>query len=453
MTLYQFLLILRARYKVLLFALFATVASVVGISLLIPKQYTATAAVVIDLKSPDMVSGLILQGMLAPAYMTTQVDIINSDRVAKGAAKLLGVDTNARALTGASAGVFTGLEVRKLQRGLDVKPARESNLININFTGDDPDFAAAAANAFAHSYIDVNVDLRVTPARQNATFFDEQAKAARDKLEAAQLALTRYQQKNGMTANDERLDFEIAKLNETSSQLTEVQGQTTDSQSKRRSGKADTVAEVMQSSLINDLKADIARLEAKLTEGNVNLGKNHPQTLRSEAELATLKTQLESETRKITSSIETTYQISKQREQQLQSAVGAQKTRVLALNRQRDELNVLRGDLESAMKAFELVSQRASQTTIESRTNQTNISMLNLATAPQDPSKPRVMFNTLISVFLGLLLGTALALVLELVNRRVRSGRDLAEALELPVLGTIAAAPSMFWLTSSGRRA
>ncbi len=445
MTLYQFLLILRARYKVMLFALIATVATVVSISLLIPKQYTATAAVVIDLKSPDMVSGLILQGMLAPAYMTTQVDIINSDRVAKGAAKLLGIEGNA--------GAFAGLEARKLQKGLDVKPARESNLININFTGDDPDFAAAAANAFAQAYIDVNVDLRVTPARQNATFFDEQAKAARDKLEAAQLALTRYQQKNGITANDERLDFEIAKLNETSSQLTEIQGQTTDSQSKRKSGKADTVAEVMQSSLINDLKADIARLEAKLTEGNVNLGKNHPQTLRSEAELATLKAQLESETRKITSSIETTYQISKQREQQLQGAVSAQKSRVLALNRQRDELNVLRGDLESAMKAFELVSQRASQTTIESRTNQTNITMLNLATAPQDPSKPRVMFNTLISVFLGLLLGTALALVLELVNRRVRSGRDLAEALELPVLGTIAAAPSLLWLTTSRRRA
>ena len=444
MTLYQFLLILRARYKVMLFALVCTVATVVSISLLIPKQYTATAAVVIDLKSPDMVSGLILQGMLAPAYMTTQVDIINSDRVAKGAAKLLGIDRNA--------GAFTGLEVQKLQKGLDVKPARESNLININFTGDDPDFAAAAANAFAQAYINVNVDLRVTPARQNATFFDEQAKAARDKLEGAQLALTRYQQKNGITANDERLDFEIAKLNETSSQLTEVQGQTTDSQSKRKSGKADTVAEVMQSSLINDLKADIARLEAKLNEGSVNLGKNHPQTLRSEAELTTLKAQLESETRKITSSIETTYQVSKQREQQLQSAVGAQKTRVLALNRQRDELNVLRGDLESAMKAFELVSQRASQTTIESRTNQTNITMLNLATAPQDPSKPRVMFNTLISVFLGLLLGTALALVLELVNRRVRSGRDLAEALDLPVLGTIAAAPSLFWLTTSRRR-
>ena len=444
MTLSQFLLILRARYKVMLFVLIATVSAVVTISLLIPKQYTATAAVVIDLKSPDMVSGLILQGMLAPAYMTTQVDIINSDRVAKGAAKLLGVDTSGAA--------FAGLEARKLQKGLDVKPARESNLININYVGDNPDFAAAAANAFAQAYIDVNVDLRVTPARQNATFFDEQAKATRDKLESAQLALTRYQQKNGITANDERLDFEIAKLNETSSQLTEIQGQTTDSQSKRKSGKTDTVAEVMQSSLINDLKADIARLEAKLTEGNVNLGKNHPQTLRSEAELATLKAQLESETNKITSSIETTYQISKQREQQLQGAVSAQKTRVLALNRQRDELNVLRGDLESAMKAFELVSQRASQITIESRANQTNISLLNAATAPMDASKPRVMFNALVSVFLGLLLAIGLALVLELLNRRVRSARDLLETLELPVLGTIAAAPSAFWLSTSGRR-
>jgi polysaccharide biosynthesis transport protein len=78
--------------------------------------------------------------------------------------------------------------------------------------------------------------------------------------------------------------------------------------------------------------------------------------------------------------------------------------------------------------------------------------LLNAATAPLDASKPRVIFNTLISVFLGLLLGTGLALVLELVNRRVRSARDLIETLELPVLGTIAAAPSVFWLSTSGRR-
>ena len=442
MTLAQFLTILRARYKVALLTLLVTVATTVAVSLLLPKQYTTGAAVVVDVRSPDAVSGLMLQGMVAPGYMATQVDIINSDRVAQAVVKLLRLDESPAVkaqwteATGGQGQLVDWL-APLLQKGLDVKPSRESNVININYTGTDPLFATAVANAFAQAYINVNLELRVAPARQFAAFFEEQTKAARDRLEKAQLTLSAYQQDNGITSTDERLDFETAKLNETSSQLTGVQGLTTDSQSKRQNAKADTVAEVMQSPLINGLKADIARLEAKLLEGNINLGKNHPQTLRSEAELAALKNQLASETRKITSSIETTYQVSKQREAQLQGALANQKARVLVLNKQRDELNVLRRDIETAQRAFELVSQRASQTNIESQTNQTNIAVLNPAVAPADPSKPKVFLNVLVSIFLGTLLGVGLALVLELVNRRVRSADDLLDALGLPVLGTI----------------
>lgn len=443
MTLQYVLLILRARYKVALLVFLLTVAATVVVSLLLPKQYTASAAVVIDVKSSDLVSGATLQGMPTSGYMATQIDIINSDRVAKDVVKLLKHDTNAVVQqqwhndTGGKGQLIDWLATT-LQRQLNVKPSRESNVININYTGTDPDFAAVVANAFAQSYINVNLELRLAPARQYATFFEEQTKAARAKLETAQKALSHYQQANGITSVDEKVDFETAKLNETSSQLTTIQGQTTDSQSKRNSAKADTIAEVMQSPLINGLKTDIARLEAKLVESSGNLGKNHPQIQRTEAELATLKTQLQSETRRITSSIETTYQIGKQREAQLQGALAGQKSRVLLLNKQRDELNVLRREIESAQRAFEVVSQRASQTGIESQANQANIALLNPASPPSDPSKPKVLLNILVSIFLGTLLGVGLALLLELTNRRVRSADDLLEALNLPVLGSIA---------------
>lgn len=449
MTLQQFLRILRARYIVALLVFFVTVSTTVAVSLLMSKQYTASAAVVVDVKSPDPVSGLMLQGMMAPGYMATQVDIINSDRVANAVVKLLHMEQSPviqqqwqEATQGK--GQLVDWLATLLQKNLDVKPSRESNVINISYTGTNPEFSAAVANAFAQAYMNVNLDLRLAPARQYAAFFEEQTKAARDKLEKAQQALSTYQQENGITATDERLDFETAKLNETSSQLTGVQGQTTDSQSKRQNTQSDTVAEVMQSPLINGLKSDIARLEAKLTESNINLGHNHPQTQRAEAELNTLKNQLNAETRKITSSIETTYQVSKQREAQLQSALGAQKAKVLMLNKQRDELNVLRRDIESAQRSFEVVSQRAAQTNIESQANQTNISVLNPAVAPVDPSKPRVMLNILVSIFLGTLLGVGMALMLELINRRVRSPDDLVEALDLPVLGSITSASGMF---------
>ncbi|MFM8899853.1 MAG: chain length determinant protein EpsF [Burkholderiales bacterium] len=430
MTLQQFLLILRARLWVVLLTFVFIVASTVGVSLWLPKRYTATASVVVDVKSPDPVSGLMLQGMVAPSYMATQVDIINSDRVAQRVVKLLKMEESESIRrqweeSSSEKGDLVDWLANLLQKYLEVRPARDSNVINIHYTGTDPRFAAAVANAFAQAYMDVNLELRVAPAKQYAAFFDEQTRAARDKLEEAQQALSNYQQAHGITSTDERLDFETAKLNETSSQLTGLQGLTTDSQSKRDSNQGDTLSEVMQNPVINGLKSDIARLEAKLTESNVNLGKNHPQTQRNEAELLTLRSQLDAEIRKVNRSIDTTYQVNRQREAQLRAALANQKARVLALNKQRDELNVLRRDIESAQRSFEQVSQRASQTHMESRTNQTNIAVLNPASVPVLASKPRVLINTLVSVFMGSLIGVGLALLMELSNRRVRCMEDL----------------------------
>lgn len=448
MTPHQFLLILRARYKLALLIFVLTVAITVGVSLAMTRQYTASAALVVDVKSPDPVTGLMLQGMMASGYMSTQLDIINSDRVAKAVVKLLRLDESAAIRQQwqedtQGKGQLNDWLARLLSQKLDVMPARDSNVITINYTGADPDFAAAVANAFSQAYIDVNLDLRLAPARQYAAFFEEQAKAARDKLEVAQAVMSDFQQANGITTADERMDYETARLNETSSQLTTVQGLTTDSQSKRLNTRADTMAEVMQSPLINGIKSDIVRMQGRLADSNITLGKNHPQTLRAESELAAMKAQLDAETQKITRSIETTYQVGKLRERQLQGTLASQKARVLVLNKQRDELNVMRRDIESAQRTFELLSQRASQATIESRTNQTNISVLNPAVAPQHPSSPRLLLNTLVAIILGGLLGLTAALVVELTRRRIRSVHDLMEVLDIPSLGSVASATTL----------
>jgi chain length determinant protein EpsF len=458
MSFHQFLLILRARYVAVLAVLLTTVVVVTGYSLWLPKQYSASAAVLIDVKSPDPVTGLMLQGMMAPGYMATQIDIINSDRTARSVVKTLkleGSNSIQEMWLDATSGKGQLVDWLSalLQKNLDVKPSRESNVVNINYTATDPAFAATVANAFAQAYIDVNLDLRLAPARQYAAFFVEQTKAAREEVAKAQKALSSYQQKNGITTIDDRLDYETAKLNETSSQLTSVQAQTTDSLSKRQSTSSDTVAEVMQNSLVLGLKADIARLEAKLVESSGNLGQNHPQTLRTQGELATLKTQLAQETNKITNSIDTTYRVGKQREEQLGTALSTQKSRVLVLNKQRDELTVLRRELESAQHVFDSLSARASQSNIESQTNQTNIALLNPAIAPTKPSAPRITLNVMVSIFLGALLGIGLALVLEFRHRRVRSAEDITEVLDVPLLGQILSAGSAMQPSPAGASA
>ena len=445
MSFHQLLRILRARAAIAVTITVLTVLVALAVSLVLPKNYTANTSVVIDVKSPDPVAGVVLPGMISPGYMATQVDIVNSGRVAERVVEQLRLadDPDWRAKwqeANDGVGDFKVWLAAQLQKKLDVKPARESNVIDIAFSGRDPEFVARVANAFAQAYIDVNIDLKVEPARRNANWFSDQTQVVRERLERAQRTYSDYQQEAGIVATDERFDFETNRLNELSSQLSVVEGETTDSHSRSLAARNGTLPEVMQSPLINELKADVARLESRLQDSNVNLGRNHPQTQRSESELASLKARLASETAKIVGSVSTSYEVGKQKAKELRAAIEAQKTRLLSLNKQRDELAVRKREVESAQRAFDDVSLRAAQTRLESLSVMTNMVVLNQAAVPTVPSSPKTKVNLLIATILGLILGVGFGLVQELANRRVRSAADLAELsglIELPLLAAI----------------
>jgi hypothetical protein len=88
----QFLSILRARWWLALLVLGLTMASTLGASLLMPKQYTATASVVVDFK-PDPCPPHVRRHGFA-GFMATQVDIIRSERVAQRVVRNLKLNEN-----------------------------------------------------------------------------------------------------------------------------------------------------------------------------------------------------------------------------------------------------------------------------------------------------------------------------------------------------------------------
>lgn len=450
MTFHLFLRILLARYRVALFALLATIAVTLGVSLMLPKQFTASTDVVLDVRSPDPIVGMVLPGLAAPGYMATQADIINSDRVAQKVVKLLRLDENPKVRADWQEATQGRQRIESwlgalLQKKLTVKPSRESNVISIAYEASDPLFSAAVANAFAQAYIDTVIDLRVEPARQYSRYFEEQIKQRRDALEAAQARLSEFQREKGIVFTDERLNYENQKLNELQSLLVATESQSAEAKSKQRTG-GDTLQDVMQNPLLNQLKADIARLDARLQEQAGNLGQNHPQYQRMAAELASLRQKLAEETRKVTSAIGTTGNVSRAKEAEIRAAIDAHKKRILQLKEARDEASVLQREVETAQRAYEAVSQRLMQTSLESQNTQTNVSVLTPAEVPLEPSSPKVFRNVLLAIFLGTLLGVGAAFGIELLDRRVRSEEDLAEGLGLPVLAVIGPPPRRNWL-------
>jgi capsular polysaccharide biosynthesis protein len=114
-----------------------------------------------------------------------------------------------------------------------------------------------------------------------------------------------------------------------------------------------------------------------------------------------------------------------------------QKNKVLELNRTRDELGVLAKDVESAQRAFDATSQRLSQTRIEGQSEQSDVAILNPATAPTEPANPKIVLNIILSVLVGAVLGLGMGLLAEMLDRRIRSSEDISEVLQVPVLGVV----------------
>lgn len=98
---------------------------------------------------------------------------------------------------------------------------------------------------------------------------------------------------------------------------------------------------------------------------------------------------------------------------------------------------MLQRDVENAQRTYDMVTQRLAQTSLESQNQQTNVVVLTPAVAPIEHSKPTLLLNVAVATFLGLLLGVCSALLRELADQRVRGVADLADTLDMPVLGVI----------------
>lgn len=442
MTFAQFLLILRARYRLALTVALLTLAAAYAASAWLPRNYSAQTSLLVDLRAADpMTAAQGITGVIAPSFMATQVDIIGGERVAQRVVAMLGLAEDpvwaAQWQQEAQGqGQLADWIAGALRRNLDVRPARESNVIHISYKSAQPQQAADIANAFSQAYLETVLALRTEPAKVYSQWFDDQVRSSRARLEEAQARFSAFAQRAGLVSTDERIDHESTRLSELSSQLATVQGQNTDAQSKR-ADRGETVVDVMQSAVVNALRADVSRMEARVREAGVNLGPNHPQMLRLQSELAALRSQLQVETARVTTSIDTSFGVGRERERQLQGVLATQKARVMAMNKQRDELNVFRRDLEAAQRAYDDVSKSASQTRLQSLSNQTNVTRLDSAARPQRPTGPSRSLVLLVAAFVAGLLGVGLALFAELVHRRVRSLDDMAQVLDVPVLGSV----------------
>lgn len=432
--------ILRARWRTIGVVAAGLVVAATLVSLVIPKRYTATASVLVDGRARDWLEDS--SGALSvPGYLATQVGLIKSERIARRVIGALHLDEDkeSRELwiddTDGRGDYRAWLAVR-LQKKLEVKPSRDSSIIDIAFTAKTPQRAAEVAQGFLEAYIDTTRELKTGPSRSYSDFFDARAKVARAELERVQRKHSAFQQSSGLMVSDERYDVETARLNDLTTRLASLQAN--ENESKSRRAEADrtpqNMPEMLSSGLIASLTIELSKQESALRSVTARLGDNHPQVQEARAAIGELRQRISDEGKRLTGSLGVNDRVNGSRLLQLEAALDEQRTKVMKLKAVRDDASVLQRDVENAQRAYDSILARASQTALASESTQTNVVTVKDASEPADPSFPRLLLNVGVALLLGPLIGAIAAIVRELRDRRIYGAEDVTHGLKEPVL-------------------
>lgn len=438
--------ILYARRNIIGAIALAMLVLAVLITLLTPKLYKATTNLIIDGKGQDPISGQTMPARLMSGYMATQAEVIRSRNVANKVIdqlQLMDKQDVANELRLPNAeGERRKALLNYLKNGLAVDTERESNVVNISFNAKNPVLAAQIADAFAQAYINTNLELRIEPAKQTTRWYDQQLASMRTSLVEKQNALSAYQEKHDILVTSDRLDLESAKLAELSSMLIAAQNERLNNTTRNNqiTGKRGSLpAEALDNPQVQRISAELAAAQARLSDLLTRVGENHPQYRQAQGEVDSLNQQLGQALRFINGSVRSSVELAESREEQLKAELAAQKERVLQFSRNRNELSLLKQEVDNSQAAYDAALARATQTKLESQVALTDISILNTAPVPTRATTPRTTMNLALGVLTGLLLGVAAALCREWMDRRVRSARDFESTLGLPVLAQIPA--------------
>jgi polysaccharide biosynthesis transport protein len=444
MTLHQFLLALRGRLWIFLSIVGATFAAVVLVTLLMPRTYDGIVSILADIKDEQMLNTPAQSPRMQLGYMQTQIDILQSQRVARKVVEDLKLHE--------SPGIQAVFQKKHGQGDIkdwiaggllaDLKvDSSQSSVIVAKYSSDDPKFAADVANAFAKAYVDTVLRLRTEPTREAASWFNDQLKELRSAFEQAQARLAEFERENGIIATDERLDVEVARLNELSAQSLRAADLNYDAGARAGQARAglgsETSPDVIANPLVMGLKGELLRAEAKLQELATRIGPNHPQYQQQAAEVAALRDRVSSESRKVVGGVQSAAGQSSARRAALERDMAEQRKKVETLRQARHRSQVLIRDVDTAQKAYEAALQRYLVNKVESGAKSTNVAILNAATVPVMPSKPKIPLNLALGLFVGLILGCAAVFFLEILDRRVRSHDDLETIEGAPLIGTL----------------
>jgi capsular exopolysaccharide synthesis family protein len=348
--------------------------------------------------------------------------------------------------------------VGKIKGNLEVYPvkdfrtaSKETRLIGVEYTHNDPIMATKIVNAIADTYVLQNLEQKVETNADAGDFLQKRVAELQSQIRLGEERLINYAKSNQILSLDSTQNTVVQRLSALNGQLGQAENERISAEAAYRAA--------LQNPMINQVaeKADprTAGLQAQLTTLRQQLDQLKTEyteewyqvkNTRRQIELLENELQKTAKTAAATqiANLEQPYRAALSRERELRKIFDQQRSEVLAQNEAAINYRIIQQEVDTNKKLLEDLLQRSRETEVVLNGTPNNVHIVDRALVPRSPAGPDRAKNVILAFLSSLTFAVGLSFMLGWLNDTIRHTDDLHAQLGLPLIGLIPAASRGF---------
>lgn len=368
------------------------------------------------------------------------------------------------------------LSPQEISHRLKVVIVPATNILELRYQSQNRNHAAEFLNAVAQAMVEENIKTISSDATKVRQFLEQKVPIARQRLQKAELAETRYRQTSGVVSIDDQTKSLVASLADLENQERSLAAQLQETRSRDASLRQITNARNIknayasvregQDEQLKVLRAKLTDIETKLIEARIKFEDAHPtvQNLTGQRnQLRSLYTEQMLRVSSNSSSDNVNDTANDQISQTLYSdlitndiqrlaienklnAIRSMRAniqgRLALLPSKQQPLTILTREREEAAESLKFLQSKLEEAQITEAQKVSNIRIIEQAEVPDTPASPKRAVVLVIAVFFGSILSVGVILLLEVMDNTLRDASEAEELLKLPLLGVLPRIPA-----------
>lgn len=445
------------------FLVTAVTASVIHYSIT-PKEYQARAVLKIErrsLASPMVGEQNIWMDYFNQEFYPTQYELLQSRGLAERVVRNLDLPNDSK--LNPAAALRRAREARPpsaeedeatlghlaegLRGGLAVEPVRNTQLVALLYRSPSPELAARIANGFAEAFIDLGIEDRFATAGKASSFLGVQIETLKQEIQDKEVQLQAFRRRSDIIAVDPSSNVLLQRLESLNQDYMELKKLRIEKEARYHevlTAPRETVADSLSGGVVSDLRAQQLRLEREYETQLKTYKPEWPAMVALKAEIEKGEQSMERVVAemvgKAQASAKAEYQTALRQEQALGAELAKQKSETIDQSSATVEYSNLQVEVQTRRELLDELMRKQSETEVSARlqnSRDSNVRIVDRALVPGGPFRPSLRQDLTYGALLGLLLGIGCALLIEFLDRTVKTPEEVERRLGLSTLGVI----------------